>query len=56
MELALTPRDRIALQGVGASWEQTYYVASISQQFGEEGTMQHVNLKNHSPESEVAGP
>ena len=56
VELSLTPRDRIAVQGVGTSWEQTYFVASISRQFGENGTMQRVQLKNASPESEVAGP
>ncbi len=56
VEVALTPRDPIALQGVGASWEQTYFVASISRQFREEGTMERVQVKNASPESDALAP
>lgn len=56
IELAATPRDMVRLQGVGASWDQPYYIASIARSFGEDGTTETIAIKNHSPESDAATP
>ena len=53
VELVLTPRGMVSLQGFGTSWDQPYYVASISRAFNEDGTQETVNLKNVSPESQA---
>ena len=54
VELASTPRDQILLQGCDASWDQAYYIASIDRSFEQDGTMQTIEFKNHSPQSQAS--
>ena len=49
-ELNLTPRSLVSLSGTGTSWDQTYYVDTISRKISWDGGFtQTVRLKNSSP-------
>jgi phage protein D len=56
-EAALTARSMVRLQGTGSSWDQTYYVDTISRSMRfDGGFVQHVRCKNHSTDSNAAAP
>jgi phage protein D len=49
-ELTLTPRNMVALQGTGTSFDQSYFVASIDRHIAfDSGFTQSLRLKNSSP-------
>ena len=49
-ELELTPRSLVSLSGTGTSWDQTYYVDTLSRRVNwSDGFKQTVRLKNSSP-------
>lgn len=51
-ELKLTPRNMVALQGTSSSFDQSYYVQSITRSISfERGFTQSLHLKNTSPRS-----
>lgn len=53
-ELDLTPRDAIKLHTGWPSWDQTYFVNTITRRFSVQGgAAQSVTAKNHSPESDA---
>ena len=55
-ELYLTARDVIAHHGVGGSWDQRYYVDTVTRRVSYDGGfMQNVTAKNHNVESGAAG-
>lgn len=55
MELTLSPRDIVRLEGVGTGWEaQPYYVASVNRGISMSGTTQSVQIKNHGVESDAS--
>jgi len=56
-EAALTARSMVRLQGTGSSWDQLYYVDTISRSMRfDGGFVQHVRCKNHSTDSDAAAP
>jgi phage protein D len=53
----LTARSMVQLQGTGSSWDQLYYVDTITRSMRfDGGFVQHVRAKNHSTDSEAAAP
>lgn len=53
-ELELTPRSLVSLSGTGTSWDQTYYVDTISRNIAwDSGFKQTVRLKNSSPRTQT---
>jgi hypothetical protein len=54
-DLTLAPRNVVSLQGTGSSWDQTYFVDSVSRSLGFEngGFTMRVKAKNHDPRSTV---
>lgn len=52
-ELILTPRNTVAIQGTGTSFDQSYCIASIDRSISfDEGFRQSIRLKNSSPRTE----
>jgi phage protein D len=57
VELAVSPRDVIQLEGVGTGWEaQPYYVGEVTRHIGQDGTEQTIAIKNHGPQTDEAAP
>jgi len=53
-ELALTPRQLVAVAGTGTSWDQVYWVDEIERRLGwDSGFEEHVRCKNHSTQTEA---
>lgn len=52
-ELVLTPRSLVRLEGTGSSFDQTYYIDSISRAISFEGFTQSIRMKNSSPRSQT---
>lgn len=53
-ELTLTPRNMVKLQGTGTSFDQTYFIASITRSLSfSEGFRQSMRLKNSSPRTQT---
>ena len=49
-DLALTPRSLVSLSGTGTSWDQTYYVDTLTRRITlQDGFKQTIRLKNSSP-------
>ena len=54
-ELVLQPRQLVALAGTGTGYDQNYYIDEINRRVSlEEGFMQTIRMKNHSPDSTVS--
>ena len=52
VELALSPRGMIQIEGVAGGWGGPFYVALIERSFSLSGATETIQFKNHSPESE----
>lgn len=53
-EFDLNPRRKCRLNGTQSSWDQTYFIDTVSREISfDAGFVQHVHAKNHSPLSEV---
>jgi phage protein D len=53
-DLTLNARNMVRVQGTGSSWDQAYYVDSITRHIAQDGGLtMTVSCKNHSPLSEV---
>jgi phage protein D len=54
-ELLLQPRQLVAVTGTGTSFDQSYFIDEINRRVSlEEGFMETIRMKNHSPESTVS--
>jgi phage protein D len=54
-ELTLAPPERVTLSGTGTSWDQDYFIQEIERRLSfEEGFVQRIRAKNHSPQSQAA--
>lgn len=55
-EMQLTARDVLSIRGVGGTWDQKYFVDTITRRVSfDGGFMQTVTAKNHSVESDATG-
>lgn len=53
-DLTLNARNMVRLQGTGSSWDQAYFIDSITRRISwDEGLAMDVHCKNHSPQSAV---
>lgn len=53
-ETSLTPRQLVNLTGTGTSFDQSYYIDAIDRSMSvDDGFIQTIRMKNHSPESTV---
>jgi len=53
-DLMVTARNQVSLQGTGSSWDQPYFIDNISRSMSwDEGFIQRIKAKNHSPVSTV---
>ena len=54
-DLSLQPRQLVGLAGTGTAFDQTYFVDEISRRLSvDEGFIQTIRMKNHSPDSTVS--
>jgi hypothetical protein len=55
-DLTLDPRGLLRLRGTNSSWDQTYYIDSVTRSMSFNRFDMSVHVKNHSLESEPATP
>lgn len=52
-DLTLTARNMLLVSGTASSWDQTYFIDTVTRRIGWNGFVMSVKAKNHSPESTV---
>jgi phage protein D len=53
-ELTLTPRNMVQIEGTGTSFDQTYYIQTITRSLSfDDGFQQSMRLKNSSPRTQT---
>jgi hypothetical protein len=55
-DLTLDPRNLLRLRGTNSSWDQTYFIDSVTRSMSFGQFDMRVHVKNHSLESEPVSP